>query len=154
MKTNNLAIRLLITIALIIAFLMIALPLCKDRKNNAPFPEIDFTDDDGFKKQEKPKTATIAYCGDITVEAGKIPTDLTIENSQKNKCDMVATLYLSDGTVLYQTARLKPGDKEVVAEFETTLEKGTYNNVILCYDCYTEEKGVGRCEFTLNINSI
>jgi len=144
----------LIILALIITLLIIGLPLYLDREHNAPFPDITFTDDDGYKKQEAPKTATISYCGDITVEAGKTPIDLTLQNSQKNKCDMTATLYLSDGTMLYQTALMKPGEKEVVAEFAHSLAKGTYNNVILCYDCYTEEKGVGRCEFTLNINSI
>lgn len=56
--------------------------------------------------------------------------DWYIVNSMENPWDMeVVITSTQDGSELYRSARLKPGEREMSGQLETTLEPGTYGAV-------------------------
>ena len=65
---------------------------------------------------------------DSTGENGAVQVaDWYIVNSMENPWDMeVVITSTQDGTELYRSARLKPGEREMSGPLETTLEPGTY----------------------------
>jgi hypothetical protein len=142
--------------ALIITLLLIGLPLMLDNGTHRnKLPMLEFSDDDGYKDTTKADSATLDCVGSFEVENGNQPIDLVLENKKKNECILVVSIYLSDGTKLYKSSKIKSGDEEVVRKLDVSLDKGTYDNVIMCYDCYDEnDNPIGRCEFVVKIISV
>ena len=68
---------------------------------------------------------------DITGSNGSVQVaDWYIVNSMENPWDMeVVITSTQDGSQLYRSARLKPGEREMSGPLETTLEPGTYGAV-------------------------
>lgn len=87
---------------------------------------------DGSDGTESAGSATLAdsteESADSTGENGAIQVaDWYIVNSMENPWDMeVVITSTQDGTELYRSARLKPGEREMSGPLETTLEPGTY----------------------------
>lgn len=72
-----------------------------------------------FKMNTAP---TVTWSGESVQEA-----DWYIVNSMENPWDMeVVITSAQDGSDLYRSARLKPGEREMTGQLETTLEPGTY----------------------------
>lgn len=72
-----------------------------------------------FKMNTAP---TVTWSGGSVQEA-----DWYIVNSMENPWDMeVVITSAQDGSDLYRSARLKPGEREMTGQLETTLEPGTY----------------------------
>ena len=146
--------RIIITVVVVLLLLIFPLIVRDGMKRNA-LPELTFGDDKGKNDNSKADSAVIDYVGGFTAVEGVYPQNLSFHNSPTNKCKFVVRMYLSDGTLVYETGAIEPGGKEVVNRLFTKLEKGTYENVLLCYDCFDETMNpVGRCEFTIKIRSV
>lgn len=52
--------------------------------------------------------------------------DWSIVNSIENSCNMQVTITGEDGTVLYESRTLEPGEQELTGELKTELEPGSY----------------------------
>ena len=68
------------------------------------------------------------------MKAGENTLSLSIGNPKENKVGMYASLKLSDGTVLYESPLLKPGQGVTEIPLSKSLEKGTYDAVVV-YRC-------------------
>ena len=53
--------------------------------------------------------------------------DWNIINSIENSCNMQVTVTGEDGTVLYESRILRPGEQELTGALQTELAPGTYN---------------------------
>lgn len=77
-----------------------------------------------FKMNTAP---TVTWSGDLEDEQ---EADWYIINSMENPWDMeVVITSAQDGSELYRSARLKPGERELSGPLETTLEPGSYTAV-------------------------
>ncbi len=77
-----------------------------------------------FKMNTAP---TVSWSGDLEDEQ---EADWYIINSMENPWDMeVVITSAQDGSELYRSARLKPGERELSGPLETTLEPGSYTAV-------------------------
>ena len=68
------------------------------------------------------------------MNAGDTSLTLNIGNPKENKVGMFASLQLEDGTVLYESPLLSPGQGLTEVPLNKTLEKGTYNAKVV-YRC-------------------
>ena len=68
------------------------------------------------------------------MNAGDTSLKLSIGNPKENKVGMFAELQLEDGTVLYKSPLLSPGQGLTEVPLSKTLDKGTYNAKVV-YQC-------------------
>lgn len=73
----------------------------------------------------------------ITLEAGKTQQTVGLPNPAKNTCYFQISLILENGTVLWQSDLVKPGEISDPITLSEALEAGTYPNTTMKYDCYT-----------------
>lgn len=68
--------------------------------------------------------------------ADSLEQDDTISNPPQNFCLMRISLCLEDGTLLWTSEPVKPGEKSTPIVLNKALEKGDYANAKLIYRCY------------------
>ena len=72
----------------------------------------------------------------ITLKADSLEQTVALENPKQNSCYFVITLLLEDGTILWQSDYIKPGETSSPIVLTQSLEKGTYPNAVLQYSCF------------------
>lgn len=81
----------------------------------------DETDKSGFRIQINTAPTVEGKGADAQQSA-----DWCITNSVENTYNMKVIITMEDGTEIYQSKELVPGDQELTGELEKTLEPGTY----------------------------
>ena len=61
---------------------------------------------------------------------------LSFPNPPQNMCYFQLSLYLEDGTLLWESELIKPGKTSKPIVLEKPLEEGTYPNAVLRYSCF------------------
>lgn len=61
---------------------------------------------------------------------------LCLPNPHQNVCYFQISLFLEDGTLLWESELIEPGSTSKPIILVQTLEKGTYSNAILKYSCF------------------
>lgn len=85
-------------------------------------------------EDENPSIAIPGYEG-ITLKAGTRKQDVALNNPETNTCYFLISLYLEDGTLLWQSEYLAPGEVSENIVLSQKLEPGTYK-ALLHYDCF------------------
>lgn len=83
---------------------------------------------------EQKKGTQIPGYSSAEMNAGDTTLKLSIGNPKVNEVGMYATVKLEDGTVLYESELLKPGQGLTEIPLTETLEKGTYDAMVV-YQC-------------------
>ena len=83
--------------------------------------------------EQKSGTRIPGYSAAV-MNSGDTSLTLSVGNPKENKVGMFAELQLEDGTVLYQSPLLSPGQGLKEVPLNKTLEKGTYNAKVV-YQC-------------------
>ena len=73
----------------------------------------------------------------ITLKADTKQQSIGLPNPPQNTCYFQITLMLEDGRILWESDLVKPGDISTPIILTQPLQKGTYPNAILKYNCYT-----------------
>ena len=85
---------------------------------------------------ENPDIAVPGY-EKLELAAGKKRQTVYLNNPEGNTCYFVMSLILEDKTVIWKSDYLEPGMAFDRIELSQALEKGSYANVTLQYDCYS-----------------
>lgn len=72
----------------------------------------------------------------IALKANSLKQDIALENPSQNTCYFVIALYLEDGTLLWESDYIKPGNNSSPIVLTQELPEGTYANAILKYSCF------------------
>lgn len=72
----------------------------------------------------------------ITLEADSVQQSLCLSNPPQNTCYFVIALYLEDGTMLWKSDYIKPGEESEPIVLNQKLQEGTYHGAFLQYSCY------------------
>ncbi|MFZ3130163.1 MAG: hypothetical protein WA125_03435 [Desulfosporosinus sp.] len=75
----------------------------------------------------------------IAMKAGQAKQAVNFYNPEKNSCYFRISLVLADGTELFRSGMIKPGQTIGTIDISRSLEVGTYEDAVLQYDCYTIE---------------
>lgn len=73
----------------------------------------------------------------ITLKANVKEQSIALQNPEHNICLFKVTLILENGTVLWVSDYIEPGDISDAIVLLKELEPGTYPNAILKYECFT-----------------
>ena len=88
-------------------------------------------------KQSKDDKISIPAVGSITLKEGRNNQKVNLFNPKSNNCYFNISLELSDGTILYNTGLLKPNEKITDIMIYKRLERGTYKDCVIRYNCYS-----------------
>ena len=90
-------------------------------------------------KENSVDYATIPGFKTLTMTADTKEQAVYFQNPTDNNVNLQLTLSLADGTQLYQSDLIEPGNVVKNITMSKSLESGTYNDAILHYDCYTAD---------------
>lgn len=94
--------------------------------------ELDFTPYDRMND-----TITIPGIDGLNLKSGQLQQQVDFYNPQKNKCYFKISLYLSDGTMIWQSDYIAPSEKISEINLNKKLHKGLYKNCQLVYECFS-----------------
>lgn len=85
------------------------------------------------------KTDSIAIPGyeGISLKANSKEQEIGFPNPAQNTCYFQISLMLEDGTLLWRSELVAPGEISDPITLEEPLEAGVYPNALLKFDCYT-----------------
>lgn len=86
--------------------------------------------------QKNPDSIAIPGYEVLELSAVKKAQALQLSNPLQNVCYFRISLYLEDNTLLWTSELIEPGATSEPIQLIKTLEKGTYTNAILKYDCF------------------
>ena len=79
--------------------------------------------------------------GDLHFKTGQTEQNMTVPNPPQNFCWFKVSLVLEDGTVLWTSDFIAPGEQSGKVVLNEPLEKGEYKNAMLKYQCFADEAG-------------
>lgn len=85
------------------------------------------------------RTDSIAIPGyeGISLKANSKEQEIGFPNPAQNTCYFQISLMLEDGTMLWRSELVAPGEVSDPITLEEPLEAGVYPNALLKFDCYT-----------------
>lgn len=86
--------------------------------------------------EKNPDSIAIPGYEALELKAGSKKQSLALPNPEQNMCYFQISLYLEDGTLLWQSEMIEPGEISKPMTLTQELEKGTYPNALLRYACY------------------
>ncbi len=96
----------------------------------------------GLVVPERPEMLDMTAYESIKLKANTLEQSVRFENPVQNNCWLVITLSLEDGTVLWKSEELQPGQVVRSITLNQPLAAGEYENAVLSYQhwTYDEEK--------------
>ena len=76
----------------------------------------------------------------LHLKAGSEEQTLALANPAENTVVIRISLQLADGTLLWQSEELKPGETSEPIRLSKALEVGEYPGALLKYECFTNDK--------------
>ncbi|MBQ6840079.1 MAG: hypothetical protein IJO45_05260 [Oscillospiraceae bacterium] len=86
--------------------------------------------------EKNPDSIAIPGYEALELKAGSKKQTVCLPNPPQNLCYFQISLYLEDGTLLWQSELIEPGDTSKPMQLTKELEKGTYTNALLRYACF------------------
>lgn len=80
--------------------------------------------------------------GALNFKADVLEQDVTLPNPEQNFCWIKISLYLEDGTLLWISDLIAPGEKSYPVVFSTPLAAGEYKNAVLKYECFRMDEAL------------
>ncbi|MCD7981402.1 MAG: tRNA (uracil-5-)-methyltransferase [Clostridiales bacterium] len=102
-------------------------------------------------------TIDIPGYGSLTLKAGETEQSVNFYNPEQNTCYFRMTLLLSDGTQLWQSGLIEPGQGLYEITLEQGLEAGEYEDAVLKYECFAmddDRTPLNGSEIKLTLNVI
>lgn len=92
----------------------------------------------------------------IPLKAGTLEQEQTFPNPPQNFCWIKVSLKLEDGTLLWTSELVAPGESSAPVILSQALEPGEYQNAILKYDCFRMDEALsplngGEMHLTLKV---
>lgn len=129
-------ITLLLSLLLIIIAGVIVFALLKPAPIKAVLPNGQQMENADTVEKKTDSIAIPGYEG-IALKADTKQQTVGLHNPPQNTCYFKITLMLEDGTILWQSELIEPGAVSEPIKLNQPLQKGTYSNAMLKYECFT-----------------
>lgn len=120
---------------LVAAVLLVFLPGGERENKPGESPEIGVS---GEREREESGILLPGF-GSLTLKAGALEQGLTIPNPAGNDCRVRMSLFLEDGTLLWESEYVLPGNSCEPVVLKKALAEGIYGNALLRFDCFTDD---------------
>lgn len=153
------AIIIVIMLLLLFAVTIPIVLLCNHGGNSyrPDLPDIKLNGDDGYSPNQTQQGIKLKGATGLVFEAGSLEQTVDIPNVSENEYAFVLSLYLADGTQIFKSDYIYPGDVLNAIKLNQTLRSGIYKNALMVYSCYTVDAShiaVSQCEFPIEIKCI
>lgn len=108
-----------------------------------------------IKTEKETKYITIPGFNQLSFKSQQKIQKINLYNPSENSCTMSMGIYLSDGTELWTSNNIQPGNGFYEIELNTVLKSGIYKNCLLNIQCYDKngiELNGGKMNFTLFVS--
>ena len=122
-----------VALAAVIAALLL---MGRPEKQQAKLPNGETVQPSGAVEKRADSIAIPGYEG-ITLKADSKEQEIGFPNPAQNTCYFQISLILEDGTTLWQSELVKPGEVSEPITLNEPLAAGVYPNSLLKFDCYT-----------------
>ena len=95
------------------------------------------SEDEGLVVPERPEMIDVTAYEKLKLKADTKDQSVRFENPLQNNCWMVITLSLEDGTELWKSDELQPGQVVRSITLNQTLAAGEYKNAVIKYQHWT-----------------
>lgn len=131
---------IVVAIALIAVLALLILKGC----DNVPMPNQENGADSttATTVEKNPDSIAIPGYEMLELKAGSKEQSLCMPNPPQNCCYFRISLYMEDGTLLWESELIEPGKTSKPMALSKTLEKGMYPNAILRYSCYRMDENL------------
>lgn len=137
-RRSTSAVTVILAVLLVIALAVIAWLLMRGGKEKPP----DNPPPDGPQPVEKlTSSINLPGYGSLNLKADTAEQELILHNPEENFCQIRISLILEDGTVLWTSELLPPGECCAPVVLIRPLQKGTYN-AALKYECFTNDEAM------------
>ena len=131
---------IVVAIALIAVLVLLILKGC----DNVPMPNQENGADSttATTVEKNPDSIAIPGYEMLELKAGSKEQSLCMPNPPQNCCYFQISLYMEDGTLLWESELIEPGTNSKPMVLSKALEKGMYPNAILRYSCYRMDESL------------
>lgn len=134
-----------ILLLIVVILVLLLLLKCCSNKASTPSPSEDTSQTTSTDKTldfipavDAPSNSiTIPAVTGINLKSGQLQQKVDFYNPKENQCYFVISIYLSDDTLIYKSDFLAPTETITEINLLQTLQKGTYKNCRMVYNCYT-----------------
>lgn len=144
---------IVVTISAVLCF-----TLSRINKDTAPpIPEITFDGDMGYSSGQNAKDVVVHATTGFIFNADSLNQTVDIDNPEQNNCDFIVSIYLGDGTLIYESEYIHPGDCITEIQVTQALRSGVYRNSVIAYNfCSADDSHtiLSQCEFPIEIRCI
>lgn len=142
---------IILTLILIIIIIILLLRSC-DNKQIAEIEDKELKYQPYSGEQDYIKIPAIES---LSLKANQISQTVNLENPAENNCFFKISVFLSDGTMIYQSDLIKPEDKISEINLIQKLERGIYSDCLIVYDCFSldDETALNSAEIRIKIYS-
>lgn len=91
----------------------------------------------------------------INLKAGQLKQSVDFSNPEGNPCYFQLQLFLSDGTLIWESEYIAPSEEITEITLLQQLERGIYQNCKLIYNCYSldDKATLNSAQVMLEINA-
>lgn len=135
-QKNQKPVIVLLTVAVVLLAAILVLTVNRPQKRQAKLPNGEEIQQSG-PVEKKPDSIAIPGYEGINLKADCKEQEIGFPNPAQNTCYFQITLMLADGTTLWQSELVKPGEVSEPITLNDPLAAGVYPNSLLKFDCYT-----------------
>lgn len=132
-RRSTSAVTVILAVLLVIALAVIAWLLMRGGKEKPP--------DNPQPVEKLTSSINLPGYGSLNLKADTAAQELILHNPEENFCQIRISLILEDGTVLWTSELLLPGECCAPVVLTRPLQKGTYN-AALKYECFTNDEAM------------
>ena len=135
-QKNQKPVIVLLTVAVVLLAAILVLTVNRPQKQQAKLPNGEEIQQSG-PGEKKPDSIAIPGYEGINLKADSKEQEIGFPNPAQNTCYFQISLILEDGTTLWQSELVKPGEISESITLNEPLAAGVYPNSLLKFDCYT-----------------
>lgn len=154
-KNKKSFIAIILTGIIVAVITMLCITSQRARDDVKPdIPDISFDGDVGYSLKQSDNDVVVHATTGFIFTADSLNQEVNIENPTQNTCEFVVSIYLGDGTMIYQSERIRPGDCITDIQITQTLKMGVYKNSVIAYSFYNIDDSdtvMSQCEFPIEI---
>lgn len=135
-QKNQKPVIVLLTVAVVLLAAILVLTVNRPQKQQAKLPNGEEIQQSG-PVEKKPDSIAIPGYEGINLKADSKEQEIGFPNPAQNTCYFQISLILEDGTTLWQSELVKPGEISESITLNEPLAAGVYPNSLLKFDCYT-----------------
>lgn len=124
-------------LAVIIALLIVLYITCQEPTSGNAINIIPATPNDEATPQESVGTISIPGFEKLKFRAGTDKQTLKLYNPPENTCYFLISIFLPDGTQIYQSNLLAPGEEINQIHLKVDVSTGVYEGATLVYSCFS-----------------